>query len=100
MIKNILHIRSQFPDPKRAWPWDTTLRITVWDIKVISGHLDAPLFWLFQPGMRDTDEIQHTDGSDFMPGTTSAGPGIPLQSCAYETGIRITEYRGVQHTQT
>lgn len=50
--------------------------------------------------MRDTDEIQHTDGSDFMPGTTSAGPGIPLQSCAYETGIRITEYRGVQHTQT
>lgn len=35
MIKNILYMRGQFSGPKRAWPWDASWWIIVWDIKII-----------------------------------------------------------------
>lgn len=71
------------------------------DFFMPSGHSTDAIH--AQPGMHDADGNQHRNGSGFVPGTTSAGPGIPHQSSfrRYTLGVqRAVEFSAHGHGVT
>lgn len=57
MIKSNLYMRGQFSGPQRTGPWDSSLWIIVWDIKIISAIWMLHCYHHAQLGLHYADEI-------------------------------------------